>query len=139
MAISGIDAYQQALLAQQYGFQTATGSAIGGTRPVMPEKVTGVGKEVEESPKFDWRNLNQLDGALTGSTPQTGIGKTSEVPTENIFAVGSGAQAAGTSESAHTAQTNELLANLNASDAMDIGLNSNKNGMDGQRYINFLA
>ena len=143
MAISGIDAFQKALFAQQFGsqFQTAGGTSIGGTRPVEPERVGGVGTEIASTPKFDWRNLNRFDGALTGTTPQAGVGKTSEVPTENIFAVGAGAKAAGTSEinPAYNAQANGLVAALNAIDAKDIGLNSNKNGFQGQRYINFMA
>ena len=141
MAISGIDAFQKALLAQQFGsqFQTAGGTFVGGTKPVTPERVGGVGTETETTPKFNWRNLNQFDGAILGTTPQTGIGKTSEVPVESIFKVGESAQAAGTKEPAYNAQAGELVAALNAIDAKDVGLNSNKNGFQGQRYINFLA
>ena len=143
MAISGIDAYKQALMAQQYGaqFQPKEGSSIGGVSPVTPENVTGVGKEIESPSKFDWKNLNKFDGFLTGTAPQTGIGKTSEIPAENIFAVGSGSQALGRAEAGHAygeSNTN-LLAELNQIDARDIALNSNKNGLNGQRYINFLA
>ena len=135
MAVQGIDAFTQALLAQQYG------AAIGGTRPFTPERVSGVGKEIEFSPKFDWKNLNRFDGALTGSTPQTSIGKTSEVPTENIFAVGreSGAQRTQEFGSVPNKSAETLVASLNAIDARDIGLNSNKNGFEGQMYINYLA
>ena len=136
MAIQGIDAFKQALLAQQYG------AAIGGTRPFTPERVSGVtGKEIESSPKFDWKNLNRFDGALTGSTPQTSIGKTSEVPAENIFAVGreSGAQRTTEFGSVPKKSSETLISSLNAIDAKDIGLNSNKNGFEGQMYINYLA
>ena len=136
MAISGIDAFQRALYA---GYSTTGGFSIGGTTPVTPERVGGVGTETESSPKFEWRNLNRFDGALTGTTPQTGIGKTSETPAVNPFEVGESAKAAGTGESAYKAQAGELVSTLNAIDAKDIGLNSNKNGFQGQRFINFLA
>ena len=141
MAISGIDAYKQALLAQQYGqaFQAGQGSGtIGGARPVTPEKVNGVGIESEQaSPKFNWRSLNKFDGTLTGTTPQNGFGKTSEIPSENIFATGIGTT--GATQTAFAPKNNGLLEALNRIDAQDIALNSNKNGLDGQRYINFLA
>ncbi len=143
MAISGIDAFKQAMIASQFGLQTAQGGAIGGARPVTPEKGPGAGTENKTTAGFNWRNLNQYDGKLTGSTPQIGFGKTSEKPIENIFAVGAGEKAAGTKSpeigSAYKAQTNNLMATLNGIDARDIGLNSNKNGFDGQKYINFLA
>ena len=141
MAISGVDAYKQAILAQQYGqmFQAGQGAgAIGGTRPVTPEKATGVGIESESaSPKFNWRSLNKFDGALTGTTPQTGFGKTSQIPSENFFATGIGTT--GATQVAQAPQNNGLRAALNRIDAQDIGLNHNTNGLDGQRYINFLA
>ena len=141
MAISGIDAYKQALLAQQYGqaFQAGQGAGtIGGARPVTPEKVNGVGIESEQaSPKFNWRSLNKFDGTLTGTTPQNGFGKTSEIPSENIFATGIGTT--GATQTAFAPKNNGLLEALNRIDAQDIALNSNKNGLDGQRYINFLA
>ncbi len=141
MAISGVDAYKQAMIAQQYGqmFQAGQGTGIiGGARPVTPEKVTGVGIESESaSPNFNWRSLNKFDGALTGTTPQTGFGKTSEIPSENFFATGIGTT--GAAQATKAPQNNGLLAALNRIDAQDIALNSNKNGLDGQRYINFLA
>ena len=141
MAISGIDAFQKTLLAGQFGaqFQTASGASIGGTTPVTPERVGGVGTETESTPKFDWRNLNRFDRAQLGTTPQTGIGKTSETPAVNPFEAGESAKAAGTGESAYKAQSGELVSALNAIDAKDIGLNSNKNGFQGQRFINFMA
>ena len=139
MAISGVDAYKQAMIAQMFAQGQATqGGAIGGARPVTPEKVTGVGIESEQaSTKFNWRSLNKFDGALTGTTPQAGFGKTSEIPSENFFATGSGTT--GVAQTVKTPQNNGLLAALNRIDAQDIALNSNKNGLDGQRYINFLA
>ena len=135
MAVQGIDAFKQALLAQQFG------AAIGGTRPLTPESAVGAGKKIESSPKFDWKNLSRFDGALTGSTPQTSIGKTSEIPAENIFAVGreSGAQRTPEFGSVPKKSAETLVASLNAIDARDIGLNSNKNGFEGQMYINYLA
>ncbi len=139
MAISGIDAYKQAMIAQMFAQGQATqGGAIGGARPVTPEKVTGVGIETEQaSPKFNWRSLNKFDGALTGTTPQTGFGKTSEIPSENYFATRIGTT--GAAQTTNAPKNNGLLAALNRIDAQDIALNSNKNGLDGQRYINFLA
>ena len=133
MAISGIDAYKQALMAQQYGAQLTAGmgGAIGGTKPVTPEKVKGIGTETTSAAKFNWKNLNKFDGNLTGTAPQTGIGKTSEVPSGNIFTQGIAA--------AYEQPNSNVLETHNRIDARDIGLNSNKNGLDGQRYINFMA
>lgn len=133
MAISGIDAYKQALIAQQYGAQLSTGmgGTIGGTKPVTPEEVKGIGTETETPAKFNWKNLNKFDGQLTGTAPQTGIGKTSEVPSGNIFTQGTVA--------VYEQTKSGLMETLNRIDAKDIALNSNKNGLDGQRYINFMA
>lgn len=133
MAISGIDAFKQAMMAQQYGAQLSAGmgGAIGGTKPVTPEEVKGIGKETASTSKFNWKNLNKFDGQLTGTAPQTGIGKTSEVPSGNIFTQGIAA--------AYEQPKSGLMEALNRIDAKDIGLNSNKNGLDGQRYINFMA
>ena len=133
MVISGIDAFKQALMAQQFGAQltAGTGSSVGATKPVTPESVTGAGTESSTPAKFNWKNLNKFDGHLTGTAPQTGIGKTSEVPSENIFTQGI--------STAYEKPQTGLFESLNRIDARDIALNSNKNGLDGQRYINFLA
>lgn len=133
MAISGIDAFKQALIAQQYGAQLSagTGSAIGGAKPAMPEEVTGAGTNISAPSKFNWKNLNKFDEALLGAAPQTEIGKTSEIPSGNVFAQGITAT--------YEQPKNGLINTLNNIDAHDIGLNSNKNGLDGQRFINFLA
>lgn len=133
MAITGIDAYTQALMAQQYGSQVSAGmgGSIGGARPVTPEKVEGLGKESEGTGKFNWKSLNQFDGTVIGTTPKTEVGKTSEVPNGNPFTQGV--------TSAYEQPKSGLLEALNRIDARDIGLNSNKNGMDGQRFINIMA
>ena len=138
MAINGIDQFKLAMMSQQYGsmFQTGMGTQqIGGTKPQTPEKVTGTGTEIEAASRFNWKNLNKFDGKLTGAVPQTNIGKTSEVPTENIFTVNFG----GVSTAGYTQPNDSLIAALNRIDAQDIALNSNKNGLNGQRFINFLA
>ena len=140
MAISGIDQFKLAMMSQQYGamFQAGMGTQkVSGTVPQTPENVTGVGTEIESASKFNWKSLNKFDGTLLGATPQTNIGKTSEVPTENIFTANPGGES--TPLAAYEKPNNGLFAALNRIDAQDIALNSNKNGLNGQRYINFLA
>jgi len=133
MAITGIDAFKQALMAQQYGAQLSAGmgGAIGGAKPGTSEQVKGTGTEVAGTAKFNWKNLNKFDGNLRGTAPGTEIGKTSEIPSGNIFTQGIVA--------AYEQPKTGLVEALNRIDARDIGLNSNKNGLDGQRFINFMA
>lgn len=134
MTFSRVDQVNLGLMAQ---FQTGIRPQFGGATQEPSEKVNEVTAQTTSATQgFNWRKLNLFDNKQIGATSNANIGKTSEVPTGNVYGLGGGSA---TPKVAYTTPNDNLFAALNRIDARDIALNSNKNGFEGQSHINFLA
>ena len=126
MANLSINAQTLGFFAPQSRKPTAGGS-FGATVQGTPEK--GLGAEIKSQQTPLTLSGNPYDSALN-----VGFGKTSEI-------LGIPAQGNGLTFGAkpNFKPNDGLFGTLNAIDAKDIGLNGNRNGLEGQRFLNILA